>query len=87
LPLLFFLFSTSSSYSQLQGFLSETLARINESLATELMMVGYKTEMIPLVGAAYVAAVRVPEINMEFYCLGAVNRWYIVWVKAVKQDT
>lgn len=60
--------------------MSETFARINATLTTELATgFGYEIEMFPLAGAAYVATVRVPASKMECYWVGACNRWYFVY--------
>ena len=63
-----------------RGFMSETLARINATLATELATgMGYEVDITPLAGAAHVAAVRVPSAKMEFYWVGVMGRWYYVF--------
>ena len=64
-----------------KGFLSETLARINASVTTELAtgLSGYEVTMVPLAGAATVACVRVPAARMDFYWVGAAHKWWYVY--------
>jgi hypothetical protein len=79
--MLLFLFS-------IQGFLSETFARINATLTTEIATgLGYEIEMFPLAGAAYLATVRVPASKMDCYWIGACNRWYFVWSRELPDRT
>jgi hypothetical protein len=64
--------------------LRQTFARVTASVATELATgLGYEIEMFPLAGAAYVAAVRVPSSNTDFYWVGAVGRWYYVYSREI----
>ena len=62
-----------------QGFLSETLARVNASLTTELATgLGYEVTMIPVAMAGHVACVRVPSVQQDFYWVGVANKWFYV---------
>lgn len=62
-----------------KGFLSETLARVQATLATEISTsLGYELTIVPLAGAALVACVRVPTVERDFYWVGANQNWYYI---------
>ena len=70
-----------------KGFLGETLARINASVATELATgLGYEVSLTTLASAATVAKVRVPTVNTDFYWLGAASRWTYVYSSEIKSE-
>ncbi|GKZ01522.1 hypothetical protein MPSEU_001102800 [Mayamaea pseudoterrestris] len=63
-----------------KGFFSETLARFQATVATELSTsLGYNLNMINVINAALVANVHVPSIEREFYWLGVNNHWYYLF--------
>jgi len=67
------------------GFLSETFARINASVQTEMATgMGYEVTMIQMAGAAYLACVRVPSYKTDFYFLGAIDRWYYLYANQLE---
>lgn len=69
-----------------KGLLSETLARIQASVTTELATLpGYEVTTIPLAGAAIVACARVPSVQMDYYWIGANNQWYYVYGAEIQQ--
>jgi hypothetical protein len=69
------------------GMLSEALARIQATVATELATLpGYETTLVNVLGAAKVACVRVPSANMDFYWVGAMQNWYYVYSSQLSND-
>jgi hypothetical protein len=63
-----------------KGILSETLARINATLTTEVAtgLSGYEVTMMPLASAVIVACVRVPSAKRDCYWIGAASKWWYV---------
>jgi hypothetical protein len=63
-----------------KGLLSETLARITASVATELATLpGYEVTTIGLAGAAWIACARVPSVEMDYYWIGLHHTWYYLY--------
>lgn len=59
-----------------KGILSETIARIQASVTTEIATLpGYETTMVPLAGAALIVCLRVPSVQKDFYWIGAAKIW------------
>ena len=70
-----------------KGFLGQTLARINASVATELATgLGYEVTLIPLAAAAIVVCVRVPTVRHDFYWIGAAHKWWYVYSTEMRED-
>ena len=62
-----------------QGFFEGLAARVAASVTTELATLpGYEVSMMPLAGAAIVTTVTVPTAKMEYYWVGAFDKWYYV---------
>ena len=71
-----------------QGFLSETIARVTASVATELATLpGYEVTTTDFVGAAVLICVRVPTANYDFYWIGAFNQWYFIRSNEIETTT
>lgn len=69
-----------------KGWLDETIARVNARITTELATgLGYEVTMMSVAGAAWFTTVRVPTSGMDFYWIGAFDRW--IYVYATKYDT
>jgi hypothetical protein len=63
-----------------KGLLSETVARITASVATELATLpGYEVTTIGLAGAAWIACARVPSVEMDYYWIGMHHTWYYLY--------
>jgi hypothetical protein len=70
-----------------KGLISETLARINASLATEVATgLGYEVTLTDVAGAVRVACLRVPAAKMDFYWVGALKTWYYVYSMEIPSD-
>lgn len=68
-----------------KGFLSETFARIQATVATELAtMPGYEIQMTDVASVAILAVARVPAVETEYYWVGAANR--VSWTEATKSQ-
>jgi hypothetical protein len=62
-----------------KGFFEGLAARVAASVTTELATLpGYELSMLPLAGAAIVTTVTVPTAKMEYYWVGAFDKWYYV---------
>jgi hypothetical protein len=70
-----------------KGMLSEALARLQATVATELATLpGYEVTQTNLLGAVVVSCVRVPTAAMDFYWVGAANRWFYVTSVQLSSD-
>lgn len=70
-----------------KGLLSETLARIQASVTTELATLpGYEVTIVPMAGACIVACTRVPSVQMDYYWVGAANKWWFVYGNPISND-
>jgi hypothetical protein len=70
-----------------KGMLSEALARLQATVATELATLpGYEVTQTSVVGAVLVSCVRVPTAAMDFYWVGAANRWFYVTSVQLSND-
>jgi hypothetical protein len=70
-----------------KGMLSEALARLQATVATELATLpGYEVTQTNLLGAIVVSCVRVPTAAMDFYWVGAANRWFYVTSVQLSSD-
>lgn len=59
-----------------KGFIEKAYAKVTASVTTELATgMGYEVTLYPFLGAAIVAAVRVPGANMDCYWIGAFGKW------------
>jgi hypothetical protein len=59
-----------------KGWLNKTLARAKASVATELATgLGYEISIMPIIGVAQLATVKVPSVNRSFYWVGAFGKW------------
>jgi len=72
-----------------KGWLNETLARVQATVATELSTsLGYEVLMVPLLGGAMVwTQVKVPAANMNCYWIGAANRWTYLYSSEITKTT
>jgi hypothetical protein len=62
-----------------RGFFEGLAARVAASVTTELATLpGYEVSMLPLAGAAIVTTVTVPTASMEYYWVGALDKWYYI---------
>ena len=67
-----------------KGLLSQTLARISATVATEVATgLGYEIEITNLAGAAHLAKVTVPTSHMQFYWIGAMDNWHYVYSREI----
>lgn len=70
-----------------KGMLSETLARIQATVTTELAtMPGYEVTMVPISGLAIVACTRVPSVHRDYYWIGAGKKWWYVFSAEIRND-
>ena len=70
-----------------KGILSETIARIQASVTTEIATLpGYETTMVPLAGAAFIVCLRVPSVQKDFYWIGAAKRWTYFYEVDIRND-
>jgi hypothetical protein len=70
-----------------RGMLSEALARLQATVATELATLpGYEVTRTSVAGAVLVSCVRVPTAAMDFYWVGAANRWFYVTSVQLSND-
>jgi hypothetical protein len=59
-----------------KGILEKAYAKVTASVTTELATgLGYEVTLYPFLGAAILAAVRVPGANMDCYWIGAFGKW------------
>jgi hypothetical protein len=71
------------------GFLEGLAARVAAAVTTELATLpGYEISMMnPVGGAALFVTVTVPTVNMEYYWIGAMGRWYYVYSRELTPRT
>jgi hypothetical protein len=70
-----------------RGILSETIARIQASVTTEIATLpGYEVTMVPIAGAALIVCVRVPSVEKDFYWIGAAKRWTYFYEVDIRND-
>jgi hypothetical protein len=70
-----------------KGIFSETIARIQASVTTEIATLpGYETTMVPLAGAALIVCLRVPSVQKDFYWIGAAKRWTYFYEVDIRND-
>ena len=70
-----------------RGILSETIARIQASVTTEIATLpGYEITMVPIAGAALIVCVRVPSVEKDFYWIGAAKRWTYFYEVDIRND-
>lgn len=70
-----------------RGFLSETLARIQATVATEIATIpGYEIQMTEFGGVAILAIARVPSVETEYYWVGAANKWWFIFPKSMRSS-
>jgi hypothetical protein len=70
-----------------RGILSETVARIQASVATELATLpGYEITMVPIAGAAIIACTRVPSVQRDYYWIGAAKKWWYIYSNEIRND-
>jgi hypothetical protein len=70
-----------------RGILSETIARIQASVTTEIATLpGYEVTLVPLAGAAIIACTRVPSVQKDFYWIGAAKKWTYVYEADIRND-
>lgn len=70
-----------------RGILSETIARIQASVTTEIATLpGYEVTMVPIIGAVLIVCVRVPSIEKDFYWIGAAKRWTYFYEVNIRND-
>ena len=70
-----------------KGILSETIARIQASVTTEIATLpGYEITMVPVAGAALIVCVRVPSVQKDFYWIGAAKRWTYFYEVDIRND-
>lgn len=63
-----------------KGWLNETIARVNAAVTTELATgLGYEVSMRSFGGAAWLTCVRVPTNKIDFYWIGAFDKWIYVY--------
>jgi hypothetical protein len=71
-----------------KGFLGQTFARLQATVATELATgLGYEIEVQNLAGAALLACVRVPAAKKNCYWVGAAHKWWYVCSTEMRDDT
>jgi hypothetical protein len=71
-----------------KGILEETWARVQASVATELATLpGYEVTLVSLAGAIVVASCRVPSVRMDYYWIGAGQRWWYVYANPLREAT
>lgn len=69
------------------GLVSETLARIQASVVTEIATLpGYEVTTVSLAGACVVACTRVPSVHRDYYWVGAVDQWWYVCGTEIRND-
>jgi hypothetical protein len=69
-----------------KGFLEETLARVQATVATEIATLpGYEVTLVSLAGAIVVASCRVPSVRMDYYWIGAGQRWWYVYANPLRE--
>jgi hypothetical protein len=71
------------------GFLEGLAARVAAAVTTELATLpGYEVSIMNPVGnAALIVTVTVPTVNMEYYWIGALGRWYYVYSRELTPRT
>ena len=70
-----------------KGMFSETLARIQATVTTELAtMPGYEVTMVPVSGLAIIACTRVPSVQRDYYWIGAAKKWWYVYSCEIRND-
>ena len=70
-----------------RGILSETVARIQASVATEIATLpGYEITMVPIAGAAIIACTRVPSVKRDYYWIGAAKKWWYFYSNEISND-
>lgn len=69
-----------------KGILEETWARVQATVATEIATLpGYEVTLVPLAGAVVVASCRVPSVRMDYYWIGAGQRWWYVYANPLRE--
>jgi hypothetical protein len=70
-----------------KGILSETIARIQASVTTEIATLpGYEVTLVPFAGAAIIACTRVPSVQKDFYWIGAAKKWTYIYEADIRND-
>jgi hypothetical protein len=63
-----------------KGWFSETVARMQASVTTELATgLGYEVSMYTMLNAAHMATVSVPSVNRGFIWIGAFGKWRYIY--------
>jgi hypothetical protein len=71
-----------------KGFLSETVARVQATIATEVATLpGYTVQTLTVAQAWVWASVRVDAVQLEFYWIGAFDRWWYVRCSSTAPST
>lgn len=70
-----------------KGVFSETLARIQATVTTELATLpGYEITMVPISGLAIIACTRVPSVQRDYYWIGAAKKWWYIYSSEIRND-
>jgi hypothetical protein len=71
-----------------KGFFSETVARLQATIATEVATLpGYTVQTLTVAQAFVWVSVRVDAIQQEFYWIGAFDRWWYVRCRSSTNTT
>lgn len=70
-----------------KGFVMETLARVQATVATELATLpGYDITTYNMMGAAILQIVYVPSLQYNFYWIGAFQNWYFLYSQQITDN-